>query len=543
MIHSIDGATLKLLAMAAANAVEREKQNINDLNVFPVPDGDTGTNMSLTLNAAGPAIAKLGEDADATTVADALAAALLRGARGNSGVITSLLCRGLARGIKGKSIVDGADLAEAMVCSADTAYNAVLKPAEGTILTVARKAAEKAVSAAAENGDFEYVLECAIAEAERVLPDTMNQNPVLKKAGVVDAGAMGYIIILKAAMAALRGEVLVEAIPTASQPRDKADFSAISDEEINFTYCTEFIVEKENDLSTGPLSEFLASMGDSLVLVEDDEIIKVHVHTNDPGKVIHEAMDYGSFSMIKVENMRLQHTGKIESPAEEEKKEPVFEKDLGFVAVCSGEGLSTAFSEIGVDSVISGGQTMNPSTEDILKAIEATPARTVCVLPNNKNIILSAQQCIGIADREVRVIPTRSVAEGISAMIAVTPGCSADEAESAMNEIIAHVRTFEVTYAAKDADFDGCAIKKGDYLALDRARPFGTDPDLDKLMNTIADAACEECGEFITIYYGCDVCEEEAEHICRLFTEKLPDAEVNLMYGGQPVYYYMISVE
>jgi len=541
MIHSIDGATLKLLTMAAANAVEREKQNINDLNVFPVPDGDTGTNMSLTLNASGPAIAKLGEDADATTVADALAAAMLRGARGNSGVITSLLCRGLARGVKGKTIIDGADLAEAMVSSADTAYNAVLKPAEGTILTVARKAAEKAVTAAAENGDFEYVLECAIAEAERVLPDTMNQNPVLKKAGVVDAGAMGYIIILKAAMAALRGEVLVEAIPTASQPRDKADFSAISDEEITFTYCTEFIVEKEGDLPTAPLSEFLSSMGDSLVMVEDDEIIKVHVHTNDPGKVLHEAMDYGSFSMVKVENMRLQHTEKIET--EEVSKEPVFEKDLGFVAVCSGEGLSTAFSEIGVDSIISGGQTMNPSTEDILKAIEATPARTVCVLPNNKNIILSAQQCIGIADREVRVIPTRSVAEGISAMIAISPECSADEAESTMNEVIAHVRTFEVTYAAKDADFDGCAIRKGDYLALDRSKPFGTNADLDALMNSIADAAGSEGGEFISIYYGCDVCEEEAERICSLFAEKLPEAEVNLMYGGQPVYYYMISVE
>jgi len=537
MVHRIDGSMLKEIVLSAAAAIERDKQHINDLNVFPVPDGDTGTNMSLTLGAAANTIANL-PYLSVGKMADAMAGALLRGARGNSGVITSLLGRGFARAIRDFDDMDGADLASAMKMSTETAYSAVMKPSEGTILTVSRVAAAKAEEAAAKDPSFEYVLEQALQAAQRALPETMNQNSVLKKAGVVDAGAVGYVIMLQAALGALRGESRHEI----SQPRDKADFSAINEEEITFTYCTEFIVEKNGLQDTTDLKTFLSERGDSIVLVDDEDIIKVHIHTDDPGDVLHEALRYGAFSMVKVENMRLQHTEKIESSMAQEEPAPP-EKELGFVAVCSGEGMCAAFREIGVDCIVEGGQTMNPSTQDILRAIESTGARSVCILPNNKNIILTAQQCIPLSSKDVRVIPSRTVPEGISAMIAVNPDGSVDEAEEAMNNAVRSVRTMEITYAVRDAVYDGCVIKQGDFLALDRLKPFGTDSDIYSLLRKLAHAAADGSCEYIGIYYGENVTQEQAEKAREIFEEICPEAEINVLDGGQPVYYYMISVE
>ncbi len=547
MIRKIDGAALKTMTLSAAAAVERDKQRINDLNVFPVPDGDTGTNMSLTLGASVDVLNNA-KNAGVGKIGELIAGALLRGARGNSGVITSLLCRGFSRGVKALDEMDGADLAAAMKLSSETAYNAVMKPAEGTILTVSRLAAEKAAVAAEEDPSFEYVLEQALLEAKRALPETMEQNPVLKKAGVVDAGAVGYTVILEAALQALRGKITDA--PAAS--REKADFSSFSTEEINFTYCTEFIIEREGSADPFLFRDFLNGIGDSLVFVEDDEIIKVHVHTNDPGQVLHEAIKHGAFSMVKIENMRLQHTAKINaaesapSPAPAPAPVPARtepDKDLGFVAVCSGEGLCSALLQIGVDSIVQGGQTMNPSTQDILNAIESTPSRAVIVLPNNKNIILAAQQCVGLTDKDVRVIPTTSIPEGISAMISVNPDMKVDDAEETMKASAACVRTMEVTYAARDAQFDGWDIKQGDYLALDCGKPFGMDPDLDSLLGSLAKSAGDSDCEYICIYYGQDVTADQAEHTKALFESACPNAEVNLVDGGQPVYCYMISVE
>lgn len=540
MIQTIDGAALKSMVLNAAAVIDAKKQQINDLNVFPVPDGDTGTNMSLTLNAAIDALAKLGPDAAVAQVADAAAGALLRGARGNSGVITSLLCRGFARGAKGLEVMGGEELATAMKLSSEVAYNAVMKPAEGTILTVSRLAGVRAQAAASECGDFEYVLEAALEEAKRALPETMEQNPVLKKAGVVDAGAMGYVSILDAALRALRGEKTEAPV----QAKEKADFSSFETEDINFTYCTEFIIERSGESDANTLRSFLAARGDSLVLVDDEEIIKVHVHTDDPGELLHEAVKYGSFSMVKVENMRLQHTAKIEDSEPQNESapaEPV--KELGFVAVCAGSGLAEVFRQIGVDSLIEGGQTMNPSTQDILTAIEATPASTVIVLPNNKNIILSAQQCVPLCGKKVIVIPSRTVPEGISAMLMADPAASPEENEEAMNAALAGVRTMEVTFAARDAQFDGWDIHMGDYLALDNGKPFGTDRDISALLTEMAKSAAESGSELISIYYGEEVTEEQAAAAAAVFESACPDAEVSVLSGGQPVYYYIISLE
>ena len=415
MKQIINGADFRRLVINAAANIENNKQHLNELNVFPVPDGDTGTNMSMTINAASADLRKV-EDPTLEKAAKTAASAMLRGARGNSGVILSLLVRGISNALKGKTEADGVVWAEALQSGVDAAYKAVMKPAEGTILTVARLAAAKAKEAARENNHIEFVHDAAIAEAKVALASTTDMNPVLKKAGVVDAGGKGWLLALEAMALALKGEDLNVAAPASEgETKDAADFSDFDTDDITFTYCTEFIIQRENDLDVEPFREFLDSLGDSLVLVDDEEIIKVHVHTNDPGKALHEAIDYGSFVTVKIENMRLQHTEKVMTENEKAPRIAAPEKPLGVVSVCAGDGLADVFVNLGVDGIISGGQTMNPSTQDILTAVNAVPAETVFVLPNNKNIIMAAQQVDALTEKNVIVIPSKTVPQGITA--------------------------------------------------------------------------------------------------------------------------------
>ena len=548
MIQNIDAAAFQRMVVHGAAAINAQKQAINDLNVFPVPDGDTGTNMSLTIGAAVPDMQNKRYDS-VGQAAQGTASALLRGARGNSGVILSLLFRGFAKAIKEKEIMDGRDLAIALDFGVAAAYKAVMKPAEGTILTVSRLAAARAAGCARENDNLEAVLEAAIEEGHKALDNTINQNPVLKKAGVVDAGGKGFLVILQGMLDELRGLPMPEmASEEETTPADKAEFGVFSTEEIKFGYCTEFICSRDTKKDPELLRGFCSNLGDSLVLVDDDDIIKVHVHTNDPGLVLQEALTYGALLKVKIENMREQHTEILEEAAQSQQPAaPVKaapEKKFGYVAVCAGAGLEAVFRDLGVDGLVGGGQTMNPSTEDILKEIDATPAEIVFVLPNNKNIIMAAQQCERMCeDKKVVIIPTKTVPQGIAAMLAVDPDASEEDNTAAMNEAFGRVRTSEITYAARDSDFGGFAIKQGDYLALAEGQLFGTDQDLDTLLDRLAHSDSHQEAEFISIFYGQDVTEEQAQQAEKLFAAACPNAEVSLLPGGQPVYYYMISAE
>ena len=542
MKQAINGTDLRRLIINAAAGIENNKQALNELNVFPVPDGDTGTNMSMTINAAAADLRKT-ENPSLEKAAATAASAMLRGARGNSGVILSLLFRGISRKLKGYERCNGALWAAALQEGVDAAYKAVMKPAEGTILTVARLAAAKAMQTARKNNNIEAVHEAAIAEAKVALANTVNQNPVLKKAGVVDAGGKGWLVALEAMLAGLRGEELEVAGGAQTDVKEAADFSDFNTEDITFTYCTEFIISRENKLDPEKLRAFLSSLGDSLVLVDDDEIIKVHVHTNDPGKALHEAMDYGSFVTVKIENMRLQHTEKV---VEETAKEPEIaapEKPFGVVSVCVGDGIGEVFKDLGVDGLISGGQTMNPSTQDILEVVNKVPAETVYVLPNNKNIIMAAQQVDALTEKNVVVIPSKTIPQGITAMLNFNPEGTNEENVEAMTESLATVDTMQITYAARDSDFDGFLIKEGDYLAMFGGSLFGTGKDLDALLKGLAEKVQNDGKTYITIYYGADITEEQAQKTADLFTEICTDADVNLLCGGQPVYYYLISAE
>ena len=476
MRQTIDGAVLRRMIISAAASIEIHKQQVNELNVFPVPDGDTGTNMSMTINTA---VADLrGADDPLLDKAAAItASALLRGARGNSGVILSLLFRGISKALKGQTECDGVLLGEALTEGVEAAYKAVMKPAEGTILTVSRLAAADAVAAAEENNDFEYVLDAAIRSAKTALQNTVNQNPVLKKAGVVDAGGMGWVLVLEGMMAALRGEDVIAPEAGAEAPRDTADFSSFKTEDITFGYCTEFIVSRDTDRDPEQLRAFLSDLGDSLVLVDDDEIIKVHVHTNNPGVALEEALTYGALVKVKIENMRLQHTEKVMSEQEMEQQIAAPEKKYGIVSVCAGNGIAAVFRDLGVDGIISGGQTMNPSTQDILQQINKTPAEIVFVFPNNKNIIMAAEQTIPLTPKKVIVIPSKTVPQGITALLSFNPDADETELTEAMTEALANVDTMQITYAARDSDFDGYDIHAGDYLALYGSSLFGTDQD------------------------------------------------------------------
>ena len=543
MKQIINGADLRRMIISAAAAIEINKQGLNDLNVFPVPDGDTGTNMSMTINAAAGDLRKT-EDPALGQAAKVAASAMLRGARGNSGVILSLLFRGISRKLKGFDSCDGVVWAEALQEGVDAAYKAVMKPAEGTILTVSRLAAAKAAEAAQENNHIEFVQEAAIAEAKVALANTTNQNPVLKKAGVVDAGGKGWLVALEAMLSSIQGnDVIVPEGMEGSDVKESANFDDFDTDDITFTYCTEFIIQRENDNDPEKLRDFLSSLGDSLVLVDDDEIIKVHVHTNDPGKALHEAMDWGSFVTVKIENMRLQHTEKVMTEAEKAPKIAEPEKPLGVVSVCAGEGLADVFMNLGVDQIISGGQTMNPSTQDILEAVNKVPAETVFVLPNNKNIIMAAEQVDALTPKKVVVIPSKTVPQGVTAMLSFNPEGEEAENVEAMTEALATVDTMQITYAARNSDFDGYDIHEGDYLALYGSALFGTSRDIKVLLKSLAEKVRDEGKEYITIYYGADVKEKHAQKAADIFAEICPDADVNLLSGGQPVYYYLISAE
>jgi len=540
--QTINGADFRRLMISAAASIEINKQKLNELNVFPVPDGDTGTNMSMTINAAASDLRKA-EDPSLEKAAAISASAMLRGARGNSGVILSLLLRGISKKLKGAEECDGVLWAAALQEGVDAAYKAVMKPAEGTILTVARLAAAKANQAAEENNYFEFVHEAAIEEAKVALANTVNQNPVLKKAGVVDAGGKGWLVALEAMLCALRGEDIVAPEGDGTEVKDAADFANFDTEDITFTYCTEFIISRENDKDPEKLREFLSSLGDSLVLVDDEEIIKVHVHTNDPGKALHEAIDYGSFVTVKIENMRLQHTEKVLSEKEIAPRIAEPEKACGVVSVCAGDGLAEVFRNLGVDGIISGGQTMNPSTQDILEAVNKVPAETVYVLPNNKNIIMAAQQVDALTPKHVVVIPSKTVPQGVTAMLSFNPDGSEEENVEAMTDALGTVDTMQITYAARNSDFDGYDIHEGDYLAMCGSSLFGTSRDIKVLLKALAEKIRDDGKEYITIYYGADIQEKQAQKAADLFADICPDADVNLLSGGQPVYYYMISAE
>ena len=543
MKETVGGADLRRMIISAAAAIEINKQALNELNVFPVPDGDTGTNMSMTIHAAASDLRKA-EDPDLGTAAKIAASAMLRGARGNSGVILSLLFRGISRKLKGLEYCDGVLWAAALQEGVDAAYKAVMKPAEGTILTVARLAAAKAQDAAQENNFIEFVQAAAIEEAKAALANTVNQNPVLKKAGVVDAGGKGWVTALEAMLSSMQGEdVVLESAGEGTAVKEAADFSDFNTEDITFTYCTEFIIDRENDKDPEALRAFLSQLGDSLVLVDDDEIIKVHVHTNDPGKALSEAVTYGSFVTVKIENMRLQHTEKVMTESEKEPKIAEPEKTMGVVSVCAGAGLADVFLNLGVDQIISGGQTMNPSTQDILEAVNKVPAETVFVLPNNKNIIMAAEPVDALTPKHVVVIPSKTVPQGVTAMLGFNPEGSVEENTDALTEALGTVDTMQITYAARNSDFDGYDIHEGDYLALYGSQLFGTSRDIKVLLKSLAEKVRDEGKEYVTIYYGEDVKEKHAQKAADIFADICPNADVNLLSGGQPVYYYLISAE
>ena len=558
MRDRIDGASFAQAIVHAAASINLQKQQINELNVFPVPDGDTGTNMGLTISTAAAELKKK----QPRTVGEAAAtnaSALLRGARGNSGVILSLLFRGFSKAVKDKETIDGRDLAIALDFGVAAAYKAVMKPAEGTILTVSRLAAARAADAARKTPDDpEAVLEAAIAEGQVALEHTTEMNPVLKKAGVVDAGGKGFLVILQGMLDSLRGLPLPEG-GEESKTETKTDYAAIAAEEITFTFDTVFIVRKTTNKELTSFEAYLNSIGDSLVIGEDDDCFKVHVHTDIPGAALTEAQKYGTLELAKIENMRtqaedlaagrhIQSTDDLEEDDHDHheggRKIAPPEKKYGVVAVAAGDGLAAVFKDLGADGVISGGQTMNPSTDDIMKVIDATPAEIVFVLPNNGNIIMAAQQCIPLAEgKQVVVLPTKTVPQGISALMVMDLDASQEDNVAAMTEAIGNVHTSEITYAARDSDFDGFAIKQGDYLALTEHQLFGTDQNLDTLLRRLAEADAQQSAEFINIFYGEDVSEDDAQKALELFTECCPNAEITLLSGGQPVYYYMISAE
>ena len=561
MVQAVDGKTLAAMLIHASASLDAEKQKINELNVFPVPDGDTGTNMSLTI---GTAAAELRQKNPATVgQATALcASAMLRGARGNSGVILSLIFRGFSRAMKDKDTMDGIDLADAINAGVIAAYRAVMKPAEGTLLTVSRLAGDRAGRAAEENTAFEYVLASAIDRAREALADTIHQNPVLKKAGVVDAGGMGFVVVLQAMLDELQGIPAPQSGQEEAKPQEKADFGALAEEELTFTYDTVFIVRRTGGKPLEEYRAWLETIGDSLVIGEGDEEFKVHVHTDDPGLALTKAQEYGTLELAKIENMRTQRVelaagkqaqstddleaveAELEAMEQGDTPSAPPEKKYGFVAVAAGAGLAKVFFDLGADGVISGGQTMNPSTEDILKQIRKTPAEIVYVLPNNKNIIMAAQQCVDLVeDKKVIVLQAKTVPQGISAMIAMDPDGEEADNTAAMEAAMAGVTTMEVTYAARDSEFDGTAIHAGDYLLLVDNQLFGTEKNLDAALDKLAQESAQRGGEFISIFYGEGVQAGEAEGAQAKFEAACPEAEITTLEGGQPVYHYLISVE
>ena len=546
--QKINGALYRSMVIEGALAIAEKKEQANELNVFPVPDGDTGTNMSMTMGSAMAEMEKLAEPTLAKA-ADATASALLRGARGNSGVILSLLFRGMAKKLRETDEADGRTLALALREGVDTAYKAVMKPAEGTILTVSRVAAQHAVELCQAEPTLtaEQVLAAIIEQGHTALEETVHQNPVLEKAGVVDAGGFGFITIFEGMLDALRGihkERAVAAEPTKST----ADFAAINDEDITFTYCTEFIASrKDKARNVARLRSILNEIGDSLVVVEDDDIVKVHVHTDQPNKALEEGLKFGPLLTVKIENMREQHTAKVIEGTADAPKERVIvpaEKKFGFVAVAAGEGLKSLFTDLGADVVVQGGQTMNPSTDDILHAVDAVPAEIVFVLPNNKNIIMAAEQAVHLSEeKKVIVVPTKTIPQGISAMLAVDPEAEQDsELALAMLDAAKHVHSGQVTYAARDSEFDGKKIRQGEYLSLCEGKLCANGKET-SVIKKLAREMVSDDSAFATVIFGEGVTEEQAAEVENLLHKENKEMEINVIDGGQPVYYYIISVE
>ena len=565
----IDAAAFKEMVLCADAALHADMQAINDLNVFPVPDGDTGTNMGLTISNAAAELRKK-DFAAVAEAADCVAGAMLRGARGNSGVILSLLFRGISRRLKGLETAGAAEFAGAMNDGVAAAYKAVMKPAEGTILTVSRLAAAAAARSVEKGGNLEDCLSAAVDAGAVALEDTMEQNPVLKKAGVIDAGGKGYMVILSAMLASLRGEIRSDAMGAGAAAVKEAAWSAgeVEVPEKNI-FDTVYVVRKSRpDIDLGPLRFYLDSIGDSLVISDDDEIFKVHVHTDIPGAALTESQKYGALDIAKIENMRLQaldllggrvskstddleqiekelEGGMAPAPSAEPEEDAVAapEKEYGVVAVCAGEGMESLLRELGADGIVTGGQTMNPSTDDILREVNRTPASTVFVFPNNKNIIMAAQQCIPLTEKRVIVMPSKTVPQGVSALLNFSPDLSEEELVGAMGDAMGRVHTAMVTYAARDSDFDGYQIHAGEYLGLLDGALLGSYKRLGKFFSDLG-AACQDFEhEFITVYSGLDVDGDDARHAGKLLEEAFPDAEVSVVDGGQPVYYFMISIE
>ena len=545
--QKISGALFASMVIEGALAIAEKKEQVNELNVFPVPDGDTGTNMSMTMAAASAEMEKLAEPTLARAV-DGTAAALLRGARGNSGVILSLLFRGMAKKLREGEAAGGLELALALRAGVETAYKAVLKPAEGTILTVSRVAAQHAVEACQADASLsaEAVLAAIVEKGQEALAETVHQNPVLEKAGVVDAGGFGLLAILEGMLDALRGIHKERTITDA--PRAAADFAAISEEDITFTYCTEFIAaRKDKARNVGRLRTLLSEIGDSLVVVEDDDIVKVHVHTDRPDQALAEGLKFGPLLTVKIENMREQHTAKVIEGTADAPRERVIapaEKPFGFVAVAAGEGLRALFDDLGVDALVEGGQTMNPSTDDIVHAVDSVPAETVFVLPGNKNIILAAEQAVHLCEeKKLVVVPTKTIPQSISALLAADQdGTDTASLTEAMTEAARHVRSGQVTYAARDREFDGKKIKKGEYLSLCEGRLCANGRQSTVLKKLVREMVSADSA-FATVIYGADVTEAEAAEVEALLRRENKDMEITLINGGQPVYYYILSVE
>ena len=555
-----NGNILRDAVLSAANNLTNNRKAVDDLNVFPVPDGDTGTNMSMTLANSVRELEKL-EGATAGKVAAVNASALLRGARGNSGVITSLLFRGFAKGIGDEEYLTAENLVAALKAGVEGAYKAVMKPTEGTILTVARVASERAQAALDNGGDVLTVFDAAIEGAREALAQTPELLPTLKKAGVVDAGGQGFVLILEGMQSVLRDGVIIKsekAESAAEEPSESRSAAGEFEGEITFTYCTEFIVNRDAECKKQPqeLRSYLESIGDCVVVVDDEEIIKVHVHTDHPGNAIENGLTFGSLVHLKIENMRDQHE-RAKHDAEEASKKPTRSADLsetiepveitkpvGFVSVCAGDGLTELFHDLGVDNVVSGGQTMNPSTDDILRAIEACPAQTVFVLPNNKNIIMAAEQAVPISTRKVIVLHTRTIPQGITAMLNFDDEADDETNAIKMQKAAEKIATGQVTFAARDSDFDGHKIKEGEIMALTGGKIAFVESDVEKATVKLANKMIKKNSEFVTIIYGRDITDVAAAEVERQLNEKYGDkVEITLVNGGQPVYYYIISVE
>lgn len=543
----LSGKILRDAIISGANNIINNKESVDELNVFPVPDGDTGTNMSMTIRNAVAELNMLSDSVTVETVAQTAASAMLRGARGNSGVILSLLFRGLSKGLAGKHEATVEDYCNALKLGAEAAYKSVMKPTEGTILTVARVAAEKANDAQCE--DFPELFDVLTTAAKEILDQTPEMLPVLKKAGVVDAGGMGYYTILKGMASVICGGVMIGAKEeTATEKAVVTNAAGTFETDIEFTYCTEFIVVKSDvNKDATKLRAFLESIGDCVVVVDDDSIIKVHVHTEHPGKALEEGILYGSLINLKIENMKEQHKGAA-AKAEMQKKqklapaEPV--KDFGFVSVTSGAGLEDLFKDLGVDVIVRGGQTMNPSTEDILEAINATPARNIFVLPNNKNIIMAAEQAVKLTDRNVIVLQTRTIPQGITAMLAFDESNDFSTNGVNMTKALDNVGSGSITFAVRDSDFEGKQIKKGEILAMENGKLAFVEKDVTKALIKITKKLIRSGSSYITIIYGSDVTDETAQAAFEALRAKISDdIEIVLVNGGQPVYYYLISVE